>query len=168
MMIRPRWQFRPQNVVLNFSDSMSDAEQPRERSRRLRLRLLQLAHLVRVQLRLHDRRRPGGLQRYLLSNDYLKLTRTNQRTLTKGEVSVYCWPPVYLVWIQLLCLCWISISFNWFVKSKPVKQEVSHTVILPPLVSPSVLWFRLVLPLLKEVISRSNGMNTDQLLARLL
>ena len=34
-----------------------------------------------------------------------------QRTLTiGGGVFLYCWPPVYFVWLQLLCLCWISIQ----------------------------------------------------------
>ena len=45
---------------------------------------------------------------------------------------------VYFVWIQLLWFCWIKNSFSCFVKSKPVKQEVCCTVILPPIVS--VLW----------------------------
>ena len=41
-----------------------------------------------------------------------------------GEVSLNNWHKVYFVWIQLLCLCWLS---NSLVKSKPVKQEVRHT-----------------------------------------
>ena len=48
------------------------------------------------------------------------------------EVSLCGWPPVYFVWIQALCSCWFSISFTCLVKSKPVKQEVSCTVMLPP------------------------------------
>ena len=55
-----------------------------------------------------------------------------QRTLTEGEVSQYDWPPDYFVWIQLLCLCLVNYRFTSLVKSKPVKQEVSCTVILPP------------------------------------
>ena len=62
----------------------------------------------------------------------------DQRTLVWWEVLPYGWPPVYFVWIHLLCLCWISNSFTCLVKSKPFKQEVSYTVILPPMVS--VLW----------------------------
>ena len=53
--------------------------------------------------------------------------------------SLYNWPPVYFVWIQLFCLSCINNSFTCLVKSKPVNQEVSHTVILPP----SVLWLNL-------------------------
>ena len=52
--------------------------------------------------------------------------RHEQRILTKGEVSLYGWPPVYFVWIQLLCLRWMNNSFACLVKSKPVKQ-VSDT-----------------------------------------
>ena len=40
----------------------------------------------------------------------------------------YC-PPVALVCIQLLCLCWNSNRFTCLDKSKPVKQEVNCTVI---------------------------------------
>ena len=39
------------------------------------------------------------------------------------------------VWIPLLWLCCISISFICLVESKPVKQDVSLTVILPTMVS---------------------------------
>ena len=35
------------------------------------------------------------------------------------------WPPVLIVWIQLLCLRRIRNRFNCLVESKPVKQEVS-------------------------------------------
>ena len=45
---------------------------------------------------------------------------------------MYGWPPVYFAYIKLLCLCSVSISFTRLVKSKPVRQEVSRTVILPP------------------------------------
>ena len=53
--------------------------------------------------------------------------------------------PIYSGWIQLLCLCWMNNSFTSLVKSKPVKQEVRPTVILPPTVSvlclnPLLLW----------------------------
>ena len=64
----------------------------------------------------------------------------HQRTLTYGKVSLYGWPPIYFVWIQLLCFCWISNSFTCSVKSKPVKQEVSCTVLIPPMLS--ILWYR--------------------------
>ena len=36
-----------------------------------------------------------------------------------------------LVCIHLLCFCGMNNSFTCLVKSKSVKQEVSHTVILP-------------------------------------
>ena len=52
----------------------------------------------------------------------------------KSEVSLYGWP-VNFDWIHRLYLCWIGNSFPCLVKSKPVKQEVSRTVILPPIVS---------------------------------
>ena len=54
-----------------------------------------------------------------------------------GKVSLYGWPPVFLVWILLLCLCWIRNIFTCLVESKLVKQEVSCTVILAMV---SVLW----------------------------
>ena len=50
--------------------------------------------------------------------------------------------------IQLHCWCRMNNSFTCLVKSKPVKQEDSHTVILPPSVSVLCLfyvtetWFR--------------------------
>ena len=44
------------------------------------------------------------------------------------------------VQIQLLWLCWVNNRFTCSVKSKPVKQEVSHTVILPLTKCVSVLW----------------------------
>ena len=34
-------------------------------------------------------------------------------------------------WIQLLCLCGVSNRFTFSVKSKPVKKEVSRSVMLP-------------------------------------
>ena len=37
---------------------------------------------------------------------------------------------VLIACIILLCLCWIKNRFTYLVESKPVKQEVSHTVIL--------------------------------------
>ena len=55
----------------------------------------------------------------------------NTNLLAKGEVSLYAWPPVLFVWIQLLCSWWINNRFTCLVKSKPVKQEVSCTMILP-------------------------------------
>ena len=41
------------------------------------------------------------------------------------------WSPANLIWIQLFCVCWMDNSFTSVVKSKPVKQEVGSTVILP-------------------------------------
>jgi len=53
--------------------------------------------------------------------------------ILKGEVSLYRWPPVWQVWISLFCKLKQKLSAD----SKPVKQEVSCTVILPPLVFPA-------------------------------
>ena len=39
---------------------------------------------------------------------------------------------ICFVWMQLLRLCWMNNNFTGFVKFKPVKQEVSRIVILPP------------------------------------
>jgi hypothetical protein len=58
--------------------------------------------------------------------------RTDQGILN-GEVSLYHWPPVWLVWISLFCKKIVSCHTA---NSKPVKQEVNGTVILPPLVFP--------------------------------
>ena len=51
-------------------------------------------------------------------------------TYFEREVSLCGWPPFLFVWIQLLCFCWMNNSFTCLVGSKPVKQEVSHKVIL--------------------------------------
>ena len=59
----------------------------------------------------------------------------SDNTHHRWEVSLYGWPPVYFVCIQLLCSCCINNSFTCLSKSKPVKQEVSGTVIIPPMVS---------------------------------
>ncbi len=61
------------------------------------------------------------------------LHHLTQGTL-KGEVSLYCWSPVWLVWNQLFN--------NWqflflFAKTEYSKQEVNCTVILPPVVFPA-------------------------------
>ena len=45
----------------------------------------------------------------------------------RWSIPLCNWPPVYFVWIQLLCFCWISNSFTCLVKPKPVKQDVSRT-----------------------------------------
>ena len=57
-------------------------------------------------------------------------------------VSMYGWPPVWLVWIQLLCLCLINNRFTCLVKSKPVKH-VSCTAILPPTVKILPFWIKI-------------------------
>ncbi len=54
--------------------------------------------------------------------------------IIKGEGSLYCWPPVWLVWIYFAnknknC----QWSYNWFQTSLTGGQR---TVILPPLVFP--------------------------------
>ena len=74
-----------------------------------------------------------------------------QVILTYGEVALLCLPPVYFIWIRLLCLCWFNNSLLvwiqllclcWLNNSKPVKQEVSRTVIVPPMVS--VNWLHIL------------------------
>ncbi len=60
-----------------------------------------------------------------------------EQGILKVEVSLYGWPPVWLVWNQL------HDNWQFFVficktgKSKQVKQEVNGTVILSPLVFPA-------------------------------
>ena len=49
-----------------------------------------------------------------------------ENTNLRGSIP-YGGPPVYIVWIQLLCKCWMNNSFTCLVKSKPVKQEVSRS-----------------------------------------
>ncbi len=53
---------------------------------------------------------------------------------TKGEVSLYHWPPVWLVLISQKTKIVSCRTAN----SKPVKQEDNGTVILPPLVFPGL------------------------------
>ncbi len=121
-----------------------------------------------------------------------KVWACSKQGILKGEVSLYCWPPVWLVWNQLYdnhryqrcknrllkfvyvpatsaasfllfllqpftvlmkktcavkqsiifrCLWWQLTIFVFTCKtdqSKPVKQEVNSTVILPPLVFPAL------------------------------
>ena len=47
------------------------------------------------------------------------------------EISLYWWSPVLLFWIQLLCYVEIIRRFTWLAESKPVKQEIRCTVMLP-------------------------------------
>ncbi len=56
--------------------------------------------------------------------------------ILKGEVSLYHWPPVWLVWISLFCKWKTKFVSRHTADSKSVKQEVNGTVILPPLVFP--------------------------------
>ncbi len=57
---------------------------------------------------------------------------------TKGlEVSLYSWPPFWPVGISLFCKSKQKLSSCHTADSKPVKQEVNSTVILPPLVFPA-------------------------------
>ena len=64
-----------------------------------------------------------------------------EHSLTSQKVSLFGWPAVWLVRIQLLCLCLINNILTCLAKFKPVKQEVSRTVILPLSKQVSVLWF---------------------------
>ena len=50
--------------------------------------------------------------------------------LIRGSITVRL-TSCFFVWIPLLWFCWMNNRFTCFVKSKPVKQEVSHAVILP-------------------------------------
>ncbi len=64
------------------------------------------------------------------------LRPTFEQGILKGEVSLYRWPPIRLVGNQL----YDTWQFFFFIYktdwSKPVKQEVNGTVILPPLAFP--------------------------------
>ncbi len=46
--------------------------------------------------------------------------------IIKREVSLYRWPPVWLVWISLLQIKTQIVSFHT-ADSKPVKQEVNSS-----------------------------------------
>jgi hypothetical protein len=61
--------------------------------------------------------------------------RKNQGMLKVG-VSLYHWPPVWLVWISLFCKQKQKLSVAMQLIPKPVKQEVNGTVILTPLAFP--------------------------------
>ncbi len=65
-----------------------------------------------------------------------KLTFVSYQGILKGEVSLYCWPPVWLVWNQLYNNWQFLFLFAKQTNPKPVKHEVNITVILPPLVFP--------------------------------
>jgi len=67
--------------------------------------------------------------------------------ILKGEVSLYHWPPVWLVWNQLYDNWQFFVFICKTYLSKPVKQEVNSTVILPPLVFPGIhVWFSQLSP----------------------
>jgi hypothetical protein len=57
--------------------------------------------------------------------------------ILKGEVSLYHGPPVCLVWVSVFCK---NIVSSHTADSKPVRQEVKGTVILPPLVFPDLIF----------------------------
>ena len=82
--------------------------------------------------------------------------KLNKRKLTWGDVSLYGWPPVYFVWIQLLCLFWISISFTCLAESKPVKQDVRCVVLLPPMTDALWLNCQAIVKVLNEYFSMSH------------
>ncbi len=74
---------------------------------------------------------------YAIFSTGVGCTRTLNQGILKGEVSLYRWPPVWLVWNQLYDnwqFLFLFAKADW---SKPVKQEVNGTVILPPLVFPA-------------------------------
>jgi len=56
--------------------------------------------------------------------------------LLKGEVSLYHWPPVWLVYIYSVLQIKTKIVSSHIADSKLVKREVNGTMILPTLVFP--------------------------------
>ena len=55
---------------------------------------------------------------------------------TNLRVSITVWLTSCLFCFDsALCSCWMKKQFTCLVKSKPVKQDFVHTVILPPMVS---------------------------------
>ncbi len=73
-----------------------------------------------------------------------KLLQFRGLGMLKGEVSLYHWSPVWLVWNQLQDNWqFVFICKNRLIQTRPVEQEVNGTVILPPLVSlQGVIWRR--------------------------
>ncbi len=73
-----------------------------------------------------------------------------QQGILKGEVSLYNLPPVELVWIDVQIKTKIVSCHT--ADTKPVKQEVNGTGILPPLVFPgfNLASMRLLLVRLKQ------------------
>ena len=64
----------------------------------------------------------------------MKETASTREHNLRGSFTVWLTSCLFFG-IQLFCLCWISNRFTCSVKSKPVKQEVNRTVILPSMVS---------------------------------
>ena len=60
-----------------------------------------------------------------------------EQGILKGEVLLYCWPPVGLVLISLVLQIKTKIVSCHTADSKPVLQEVNCTMILLPLVFPA-------------------------------
>jgi len=52
-----------------------------------------------------------------------------EQGLLKGEVSLYSWPPVWLVWISPFCKWnqYFRLSYNWFQTSQTGGQRYSDT-----------------------------------------
>ena len=82
-----------------------------------------------------------------------------QYKLPPNQVWLYGWPLVYFVWIQLLCLCWMSNSVICLFKTNPVKQEVSCTVILPPTYGECLLVTMMKVPMGEGVMYLSTYLN---------
>ena len=58
--------------------------------------------------RIRSLKRGGWILDIMRMTVWPNVRRVGQRILTKGEVSLYSWPPVYFVWIRFLCLRWIE------------------------------------------------------------
>jgi hypothetical protein len=56
---------------------------------------------------------------------------SSRQGILKGEVSLYHWPPVWLVWNPLYDYWQFIFLFAKQTNPKPVKQEVHGTMILP-------------------------------------
>jgi hypothetical protein len=58
-----------------------------------------------------------------------KVCRKRNQGILKGEVSLYHWPPVWLVWISLLCKKKknFQLSYSWFQTSQTGGQWYSDT-----------------------------------------
>ena len=84
---------------------------------------------------------PASLLLYRLLYEHKTRIEAFGQGILKGEVLLYRWPPVWLVWNQLYDNWQLLFLSTKQTIPKPVRQEVKGTMILAPLVFPALASF---------------------------